>query len=340
MLWSRFAVAEGRGLEIGPLHNVAVPRDRADVQYLDVYDRAGLIDHYAGDAAVPAELIPEIDHVLFDGTRVRSIPETVGPDLRFDWVLASHVIEHVPDVIGWLDQIASITVDGGALMLVVPDRRYCFDAHRPGTSVGQLLEAHELGAVAPSVRAVFDHHRSAVRVRPQDLWAGRPVTYDKRVHDLDYALDRTAAARAGEYVDCHVWLFTPNSLLEQLVELRTLGLSQWVVDTISPTSPDHLEFFVQLRRLPRSGWGPDDVSGEPRPGDMPDWLAADKATVERLAAAERRLAETERRLTTTQAELAALRRAASRTTTARVKRRARRLPGYALAQRAVRRRRR
>ena len=141
---------------------------------------------------------------------MRSIPETVGPDLRFDWVLASHVIEHVPDVIGWLDQIASITVDGGALMLVVPDRRYCFDAHRPGTSVGQLLEAHELGAVAPSVRAVFDHHRSAVRVRPQDLWAGRPVTYDKRVHDLDYALDRTAAARAGEYVDCHVWLFTPE----------------------------------------------------------------------------------------------------------------------------------
>ena len=110
-LWDLHDFSIGRGLEIGPLHNTSVRREHADVKYLDVFDRELLLKNYEGHPQVLPEKIPEIDFALFDGERVRSIPETIGDEPAFDWVMASHVLEHVPDIIGWLEQIAEVTVD-------------------------------------------------------------------------------------------------------------------------------------------------------------------------------------------------------------------------------------
>lgn len=265
----------GRGLEIGPLHNTSIRAEHADVKYLDVFDRDQLLANYEGHPQVLPELVPEVHFPLFDGERVRSIPEAIGDEPAFDWVMASHVIEHVPDVIGWLQQVAEVTVDGGRLVLVVPDRRYCFDVHRPGTTVGQMLQAHELGETVPSVRAVYDYKRGHAYTKAPDVWAGRPPGYETRIYDLDAVLEQVEKARAGEYIDSHVWTFTPGTLLEQLIELRDIGASEWMVQSYTTTPRNELEFFMVLRRLPRGGdWPADLLAAEPRPEHpMPDWLA-------------------------------------------------------------------
>jgi len=186
LLWELHDFSVGRGLEVGPLHNRLLYPEQADVHYLDVFDRDGLRSHYAAHPNVDKEQIPEIEYALSDGQRVRSIPETVGDDEPFDWVVAAHVIEHVPDAIGWLQQVAEVTVDDGLLVLVVPDRRYCFDVHRPGTTVGQMLLEHELGVTVPSVRAVYDGKRSHAGRFPAALaWQGEPPGYDSRQWSLD-----------------------------------------------------------------------------------------------------------------------------------------------------------
>ncbi len=273
-LWDLHDFGRGRGLEIGPLHNSSVRREHARVDYLDVFTRDQLLKNYEGHLNVDPDRIPEIDYALHDGERVRSIPETLAGVPAYDWVMASHVIEHVPDVVGWLDQVAEVTVDGGALVLVVPDRRYCFDVHRPGTTVGQMLQAHELGDVVPSVRAVYDYKRGHAGVRAPDIWAGRIPGYENRIYTLDQVMEQVELARKGEYVDGHVWTFTPGTLHEQLIELRDLGLSQWRVEALRPTRRDENEFFMVLRRLPRTGWTEEQLADEPRPEhDLPDWLA-------------------------------------------------------------------
>lgn len=187
-------------------------------------------------------------------------------------MIASHVIEHVPDVIGWLRDLAEISADGAALVLAVPDRRYCFDRHRPQTTLGQAVEAHERGDVVPSIRAVYDALTASVDVKTAALWRGaRPPARQPLSDKLPVLRRKLDQVRAGDYVDCHVWTFTPESLLEQVRDLRVLGLCDWYVEKVDAPHGS-IEFLALLRRVPRHP-DPSYVAPELGPAsDLPDWL--------------------------------------------------------------------
>jgi len=273
MFWEFHDFGSGRGLEIGPLHRPIVLRDRAQVGYVDVWDQAGVRAHYADKPTVIADDIPEIDYFLTqpDGSMV-SLPEAAGAGAPFDWVIASHVIEHVPDVITWLEHIAELVADDGTLVLAVPDKRFCFDAHRPVTTVGQLLEARERGDTVPSPRAVHDYFSSFVEVDSEPLWRGESPPRRTDLAALDLAVEMAEQARGGEYVDCHAWLFTPDTFLAQLRDLRRLGFSSWYVEQQRSTLRNDLEFLVRLRRIPRGADATVDPPAELAPAIRPDWV--------------------------------------------------------------------
>ena len=252
--WRLHDFAQGHGLEIGPLDRPMVRTERSDVSYVDVVSREALQSHYGQDKhKVNVDNIPEIDYVLIqpDG-RTLSIAEAAKPGAPYDWIAASHVIEHVPDVVGWLSDLAEITVDGGALALIVPDQRFSFDVHRPLTTVGQMLQARQDGDQRPSVRAVYDHYSATVAYNGQEAWRGGAPTFDAPAHPWWQAAEEVERSLGGDYVDCHVWLFTPESLLRQMRELRRGGHSSWYVERIIPTKPDDVEFQALLRRVPRA----------------------------------------------------------------------------------------
>ena len=282
--WRWYDFSQGHGLEIGPLHRTLVPRDSADVRYVDVQDRDTLLAHYADDPAVDPDLVPEIDyHLIQDDGRTLSLAEATAPGAPYSWVVASHVIEHVPDLIGWLDELASIVDEGGTLVLAVPDRRYSFDLHRPPTTVGQMLQAHLQGEVRPSVRAVYDHFSTAVRGDASDLWTGHLPTYEHRYHSPPEAQEQMHRVQRGEYVDTHVWIFSPHSFLEQMHELRSIGHSRWYVAALEPTPPGDLEFKVSMRRLPAGVDPTGPIDGEVRAQDRaPDWLRSQADLIESL----------------------------------------------------------
>jgi hypothetical protein len=296
-IWELHDFSSGHGLEVGPLHRCIVGRDEGDVSYVDVLDRDGLLEHYRNDPHVPAESIPEIDfHLIQDDGRTLSLVEATKPGAPFDWVVASHVIEHVPDVIGWLAELAEMVVDDGTLVLVVPDKRYCFDVHRPPSTVGQMIAANFAGDRRPNIGAVYDYFSSSVDYDVKELWAGEMPHFDRRIHSLAEAQHHVERTLAGEYVDCHVWLFTPDSFLRQIHELRVTGHSQWSVERLEPTPRHDLEFRVVMRRIPRGQDATAPQLDEQRSeSNVPDWLELEARGL-RAKGLDKKVARLERRV--------------------------------------------
>lgn len=246
-------VSLGRGLEIGPLNDPFVDRAEVDVRYVDVHPAELLRTNYAGHTDFDAQSIVEVDHWLIgDDGQVRSLAEATAASAPFEWAVASHVIEHVPDLLTWLGEVAEVLVDDGLFALVIPDRRFTFDAIRAPTSLGQVLQARHDRDVRPSVRAVFDSTYYARRVPPKDQWHADAVKTAPPVHPALYVAEQLALAKAGDrYVDSHVWVWTPAELVEQLATLAEMGLIEFAIGSVIPTPDNGIEFYVTLRRLGR-----------------------------------------------------------------------------------------
>jgi hypothetical protein len=248
-------VATMRGLEIGPLAAPKIHKSEGNVLYVDHADAAGLRSKYATNSVMKSCLdqIVEIDYVM-DGTL--ELHEAVGDDAPFDYVMASHLIEHIPDPVSWLFDIAKILVPGGVLSLIIPDKRFTFDINRRTTEISDLVDAFLRGLRKPSFRQAYDFisHEITDLVDPAAVWAGRAdfagvVRSD--VPDPDVAALQLCRTIGGsdEYVDIHCSVFTPESFLALFEKLVRLGLVEFEVAHFVPTELNELEFHVSLRRM-------------------------------------------------------------------------------------------
>ncbi len=61
----------------------------------------------------------------------------------YDFVLSSHSLEHVANPLKALREWLRVLKTGGILVLVVPDKQYTFDQHRPYTTFEHLLDDYE-----------------------------------------------------------------------------------------------------------------------------------------------------------------------------------------------------
>ena len=82
----------------------------------------------------------------------------------FDAFIASHVIEHTPDLIDFLQTSEILLKSSGVVVLAIPDKRYCFDYFQPLTTPGQVLAAHAEGRSRHTRRTAFDHVASELLI--------------------------------------------------------------------------------------------------------------------------------------------------------------------------------
>jgi len=144
----------GRGLEIGPSYSPLVPkRDGFQVEVVDHASTEELKAKYADDPLADVSRIEEVDYV-WDG---RPLSEVIGVRGRYDYIVASHVIEHTPDMLGFLEECDVLLKPAGNLVLAVPDKRRCFDVFRPLASTGSVLQAHLEKRRRHLPATAFDH---------------------------------------------------------------------------------------------------------------------------------------------------------------------------------------
>ncbi len=291
-----------QGLEIGPLHNPILAKSEARVLYVDHVGTEALREKYRGDPNVPAERIVAVD-LVWNG----DLNEACG-GRRFDYVVASHVIEHVPDLIGWLSQLKSVLHPSGGVRLIVPDRRYCFDYRRQSSSAADMILAHRARATAPGPRQILDF---MLNIAPRDLadaWRGAAASEQPPSRqEYNQAIAAMQLAAAGAYRDVHCWVFTPLSFARLMRQLAAYGLLGFACTRCAATAPDSLDFFVHLmatddERLIADTWqwAVEHNAAEQDGGDVPLRLAAEIAALRgskswRLTAPLRRLAGWRRR---------------------------------------------
>lgn len=88
--------------------------------------------------------------------------KTIGDKAPLDYVVASHVVEHVPDLAGWLEEVNASLKIGGRLLLVVPDKRFTFDILRPLTTYSEIITAYKEQRRRPGLRSMCDHFANVV----------------------------------------------------------------------------------------------------------------------------------------------------------------------------------
>jgi SAM-dependent methyltransferase len=228
---------DGLGLEIGPSHNpIAAGLPGVNAKVLDHMDQADLVKKYTS-LRVDTSRIQPVDYV-WSGERYADL---VG-DERFDWVIASHVIEHVPDIVGFINECAEVMAPEGVLSLVVPDKRETFDFYRPPAGLGPVVDAHlqsrrmsSPGAIAEFEMFIADYD-------------GSPTP--RFMNPAAHAMAMMKRAEGGHYVDIHAWVFTPSSFRLLMEDLHALGLLQLRECAFAENGG---EFYIKLSK---AGAGP------------------------------------------------------------------------------------
>jgi SAM-dependent methyltransferase len=138
----------GHGVELGPGHHpYAIMLPGTEVRYLDRWEPAEnrqLFPELGEEAEFPEpDIVCNLDE------------EKLGvlADASQDFVIASHVFEHVANPLALLVDCHRVLKPGGTLLVLLPDRTMTSDRVRPPTSLPHLVEEYEQG-----VTKVADEH--------------------------------------------------------------------------------------------------------------------------------------------------------------------------------------
>lgn len=239
----------GKGLEIGPSYNPICPKSKGfDIEIIDHCNQEELKEKYA---AIPGtrHLIDRIEKVdyIWNG---EDYSELTGKKDYYDYIIASNLIEHTTDLIGFLNQCSTLLKDDGIISLVVPDKRYCFDFFRENSNLARIIDRHENKTSKHSKGTIIEHISSAIALNNSIVW-NQHILNEQRVdglafqHSKSHALDMS---QVEEYVDVHEWVFTPGSFRILINDLRELGYISLVEETFYPTDEGQFEFYISLRK--------------------------------------------------------------------------------------------
>lgn len=237
-----------RVLEIGPLDRPILSKaEHPGLFYADTHDYEQLHRIYSQDPGVIWEMVTPIDYVI-ESTYAASL----AGEEKFDFVIHSHVLEHIPELIFFFQDVAEILKPGGFMAMTIPDKRYGFDRPRTVTTFPELYDVFIRGPEALAARALDYELNLQESYNREDLWAGAPepekILREKNGRALGPALAAYESGRQGRFGGIHFHVFTPASFIELLADLVWAGLLPFRLELFYDTQPGRHEFNVVLAR--------------------------------------------------------------------------------------------
>ncbi len=230
---------KGKGLEFGAYDRPLFGVKELNVEFADYYSTEELQGFAKRDNANAQSIVP-VSHVIRHSEFAKDFPND------FDFVIGSHVIEHVPDTVRWLQNIEKILRPGGCAYFIVPDKRYTFDIIRPLTTLGRILENYIEARDVPSFSAAFDTVYLFRNVVSSKIWHGEFEALEPRFDPKKaFEIARDYYERKDASVHTHV--FTHSSFLRLVEELRAIGLINLEIHASYDVYEPYNEFYIVLR---------------------------------------------------------------------------------------------
>ena len=231
-------------VEIGGSHSPLVPKqDGWSTCVVDHASREDLIAKYGYKTEV-ASKVEDVDVVWAHGRLHEAFPD--GSKGKYDAIVASHVIEHIPNVLGFLQSCEFLLKPTGRVILAIPDKRRCFDFFGSLSTSGDVLDAFYSGNSTHTPKTAFEEVAYAVARNGRIGWGAEPEGDVAFVHSLRQAESvlRRSVGDRHTYFDFHAWRFVGPSFEQIILELSYLGYIDLRIQSISPLQAQ--EFFVEL----------------------------------------------------------------------------------------------
>jgi len=243
------------GAEIGPLDKALVDKSEGHIIYIDHCDTDTLRKKWSTEPTIDLSKI-HVDAVWGEQTLQQAVAQYAKSEAGVaaaegcDYILASHVIEHVPDMVTWLKEVEAVLKPDGQLRLAVPDRRFTFDYMRQTTTLTGIINAYARRDRAPNTYCILDHMLNMAPVDCAAAWRGEvDPSKLQRQATLEGAIAVAQdALKNGTYHDVHCWVFTPATFGQLCVDLTQNGLLDFECTEFFDTAYNEFEFIVSMRK--------------------------------------------------------------------------------------------
>jgi hypothetical protein len=222
----------GEGIELGPgPHPFPLDHPGVTVRYVDRWEpdeNRALFTELEGYEFVKPHVACDLNT-----DRLKMID-----DESQDFVIASHVLEHMADPLGLLDEIHRVLRPGGIALVLLPDMRRTFDRDRPVTDLDHIVREYE-----EKVTDVDDEHVDEFLRYTED-------DYETSVAGLTPAAREQLFERHRQRsIHVHCWA---EDDFEPVIDyaIRNLGHRWEFVDGIltDDEGPEGIEFGYVMRR--------------------------------------------------------------------------------------------
>jgi SAM-dependent methyltransferase len=240
---------DDRILEFGPLNWPVVQKSQfnnamyADIRSTDDIKKLYTSNDYlkATGISIDIESIVDIDFVITD-----SYVGAFSNIKKFDAVILSHVIEHIPDIIDFFKDVSKIIKKDGKLIILYPDARYCFDHFRNGTT---FIDAYEVYKnKAKNASSVFDFTFNVINENnPKFFWNSTKLPEKLPKNDFNKSLEAHKKAQKGTMPDdVHFWPFSDYQFIKFLYDMERARLLDFNISEFRATQRDTQEFMAIL----------------------------------------------------------------------------------------------
>lgn len=237
-----------RILELGPLNRSLLDSKKFKQYYFgDIRSTEEIKDLYKGNKYLEKTgLSVDVDSIInIDFVIKSTYKETFKNVEKFDYVIVSHVLEHIPNLLFFFEDIQNILKPKGELIILYPDRRFCFDYLRADSKFSDIYDVYIRG-MSRVASQVLDFYSNVVKENePTKFWDLNfkiPVENKNNFVKNIQAYESTSQGISEE--DVHYWPFSDTAFLKFLYDCAVHRIFNVSLKDFVPTQINTQEFLL------------------------------------------------------------------------------------------------